>query len=92
VSQELELITKIYTFYSGRYTDKTLEERFNNACFDLVKTGDINHATYIEFCVDHNIEPYIEPPAPARQELVVQPTYRYQDDGCGGGGRNYSGC
>jgi hypothetical protein len=87
MSQEIDLLTKLYAFYSRRYNGSTLEEKFNAAVYDLVKTGDVQKATYMEFCVDNNIEPYVAPAAPVRPAPAPQPapTY-YHNDGCGGGG------
>ena len=95
MSQEIDLLDKLYAFYSKRYQGTTLEEKFNAAVYDLVKTGDVQKATYMEFCVEHDIEPYVAPEAPVRPAVVPQPapTY-YHNDGCGGGGGGYqrSGC
>jgi len=92
MSQEIDLLNKLYAFYSKRYQGTTLEEKFNAAVYDLVKTGDVQKATYMEFCVEHDIEPYVAPAPPVRPAPAPAPTY-YQNDGCGGGG-NYqrSGC
>lgn len=94
MSQEIDLLDKLYAFYSKRYQGTTLEEKFNAAVYDLVKTGDIQKATYMEFCVEHDIEPYVAPAAPVRPAPAPQPapTY-YHNDGCGGGGGyQRSGC
>ena len=94
MSQEIDLLDKLYAFYSKRYQGTTLEEKFNTAVYDLVKTGDVQKATYMEFCVEHDIEPYVAPVPPVRPAAAPQPapTY-YHNDGCGGG-VNYqrSGC
>jgi len=86
MSQELDLLNKLYSFYSKRYQGTTLEEKFNAAVYDLVKTGDVQKATYMEFCVDNNIEPYVAPVAPVRPAPAPQPAPTYYNDGCGGGG------
>jgi hypothetical protein len=86
MSQEIDLLTKLYAFYSRRYNGSTLEEKFNAAVYDLVKTGDVQKATYMEFCVDNNIEPYVAPAAPVRPAAAPQPAPTYYNDGCGGGG------
>ena len=93
MSQEIDLLDKLYAFYSKRYHGTTLEEKFNTAVYDLVKTGDVQKATYMEFCVEHDIEPYVAPAAPVRPAVAPQPapTY-YHNDGCGGGGYQRSGC
>jgi hypothetical protein len=88
MSQEIDLLTKLYDFYSKRYKGSNLEEKFNTAVYDLVKTGDVQKSTYMEFCVEHDIEPLVAP-----RPVVVAPAapqQNYYDDGCGGGGRgNY---
>jgi hypothetical protein len=86
MSQEIDLLNKLYVFYSKRYQGTTLEEKFNAAVYDLVKTGDVQKATYMEFCVDNNIEPYVAPAAPVRPAPAPQPAPTYYNDGCGGGG------
>jgi hypothetical protein len=86
MSQEIDLLNKLYAFYSKRYQGTTLEEKFNAAVYDLVKTGDVQKATYMEFCVDNNIEPYVAPAAPVRPAPAPQPAPTYYNDGCGGGG------
>jgi hypothetical protein len=55
MSQEIDLLNKLYAFYSKRYNGTTLEEKFNAAVYDLVKTGDVQKSTYMEFCVDNKI-------------------------------------
>ena len=91
MSQEIDLLTKLYAFYSRRYNGTTLEEKFNAAVYDLVKTGDVQKATYMEFCVDNNIEPYVEPAAPVRPAPEPQPQARYYEDPCSRGYAR-SGC
>ena len=73
MSQEIDLLDKLYAFYSKRYQGATLEEKFNAAVYDLVKTGDIQKATYMEFCVEHDIEPYVAPTPPVRPAAAPQP-------------------
>jgi hypothetical protein len=94
MSQEIDLLTKLYAFYSRRYNGSTLEEKFNAAVYDLVKTGDVQKSTYMEFCVEHDIEPYVAPAPAPRPAPAPAPAPTYYDDGCGGGGRGYqrSGC
>lgn len=94
MSQEIDLLTKLYAFYSRRYNGSTLEEKFNTAVYDLVKTGDVQKSTYMEFCVEHDIEPYVAPAPAPRPAPAPAPAPTYYDDGCGGGGRGYqtSGC
>ena len=92
MSQEIDLLDKLYAFYSKRYQGTTLEEKFNAAVYDLVKTGDVQKATYMEFCVEHDIEPYGAPAPPVRP-VAPQPAPTYYNDGCGGGGGyQRSGC
>lgn len=92
MSQQLDLLQKLYSFYSRRYNGSTLEEKFNAAVYDLVKTHDIEKSTYMEFCVDNNIEPYVEPAAPVRPAPVApQPQARYYEDPCSRG-YTISGC
>lgn len=82
-----DLLTKLLSFYSARYNGKSLETKFNDAVYDLVRTGDVKKATYLEFCIDNDIEPFVEVKAPTAP--APTPTIRrYNDDGCGGGG-NY---
>ena len=40
----------------------------------------------MEFCVEHDIEPYVAPAAPVRPAVAPQPAPTYYNDGCGGGG------
>lgn len=91
MSQEIDLLDKLYAFYSKRYQGTTLEEKFNGAVYDLVKTGDVQKSTYMEFCVEHDIEPYVEPAPVPRPAPVPQPAPTYHDDGCGRGYQR-SGC
>lgn len=88
MTQELQLLKKLYTFYNNRYSGKKsiIEERFNDSVVDLIKTGDIKKSTYYEFCVDNNIEPRTQPVAPP-VTAPVQNIQRYQNyDPCGRGG------
>jgi len=55
----MELLQQLYTFYSGRYTGKELETKFNAACDELVNAGDIKQPAYIKFCIDKDVEPII---------------------------------
>lgn len=75
--QEQELLTKLLAFYKKRYVGKELETKFNDACEDLIETGDIKKAGYIKFCVENDIEPRI-PKKPERSSS-------YDYDPCGGG-------
>ena len=47
----------------------------------------------MEFCVDNNIEPYVEPAAPVRPAPAPpQPQARYYDPCSGGGAYTRSTC
>ena len=87
MSQEIDLLTKLHAFYSKRYKGAQLEEKFNAAVYDLVKTGDVQKSTYMEFCVEHDIEPQVEPVRPVAPAPAPAPERHYYDDGCGGGSR-----
>jgi len=98
MSQEIDLLTKLHAFYSKRYKGAQLEEKFNAAVYDLVKTGDVQKSTYMEFCVEHDymefcvehdIEPQVEPVRPVAPAPAPAPERHYYDDGCGGGARYY---
>lgn len=82
MDQQLELLTKLLSFYKGRYSDKELETKFNDACEDLISTGDLKRAVYIKFCVDNDVEPKIKKPTPPSSS-----SSSYGNDGCGGGSR-----
>ena len=47
MSQETELLKKLYDFYSKRYNkNKTqMEDKFNDSIVDLIETGDVKKAT-----------------------------------------------
>lgn len=78
-SQEDELLTKLMNFYKKRYTNQEeFEKKFNDAVEDLVDTGDIKKATYIDFCVDNDIEPKIKKRSSSSSS--------YTSSGCGGSG------
>jgi hypothetical protein len=89
MDQQLELLAKLLAFYKSRYSGKELETKFNDACEDLLSTGDIKKAVYMKFCVDNDVEP--------RVKKVVTPSpsssSSYGYDGCsGGGGYRRSSC
>jgi hypothetical protein len=92
MSQEIDLLTKLHAFYSKRYKGSELEKKFNAAVYDLVRTGDVQKSTYMEFCVEHDIEPQIEPVRPVAPAPGPAPARHYYYDGCGGGARYYSSC
>ena len=81
MDQQLELLAKLLQFYKGRYNGSELESKFNDACEDLVGTGDLKRAVYIKFCVTNDIEPKIK-----------KPSSSYGNDGCGGGSYRRSSC
>lgn len=58
-SQQIDLLNRLLDFYKKRYSSNqsTLEDKFNDACEDLIKTGDIKKSVYIKFCIDSDIEP-----------------------------------
>lgn len=56
----MELLSKLYTFYSSRYSGTELESKFNAAVEDLILAGDIKQSVYIKYCIDNNIEPTIK--------------------------------
>jgi hypothetical protein len=60
MDQQLELLEKLYNFYKSRYTGKELETKFNDACDDLVDTGDIKRAVYMKFCIENDVEPKVK--------------------------------
>lgn len=89
MSQETELLKKLYDFYSKRYSkNKTqMEDKFNDSIVDLIETGDVKKATYYEFCVDNDIEPRkLEKPAVPRPTIPVdRPALSYDPCSRGGG-------
>ena len=86
MDQQLELLAKLLEFYKKRYEGTNLESKFNDACEDLVGTGDLKRAVYIKFCIANDIEPKIKKPtAPSRPST-------YGDDGCGRSGYSRSSC
>lgn len=95
MSQETELLKKLYDFYSKRYKDKSqMENKFNDSIVDLIETGDVRKATYYEFCVDNDVEPRrLEKPAVPRPNIPVdRPTYNEPDPCSRGGGWGRSSC
>ena len=55
-----DLLTKLLSFYSARYNGKSLETKFNDAVYELVKSDDVKISDYIIFCIDNNIEPTVK--------------------------------
>ena len=87
MDQQLELLTKLLAFYKGRYSGAELETKFNDACEDLLSTGDIKKAVYMKFCVDNDVEPRVKKVVAPRPSSSSS-SYGY--DGCGGGYRRSS--
>ena len=87
MDQQVELLIKLLSFYKSRYSGKELEAKFNDACEDLVSTGDIKKSVYMKFCVDNDVEPRVK---------VIKPSTSsssgYYNDGCGGGSYGRSHC
>jgi hypothetical protein len=78
-SQEGDLLIRLMNFYKKRYTNQTeFEQKFNDAVEDLIDTGDIKKSTYVEFCIDNDIEPKIKKKSSGGSS--------YTSSGCGGGG------
>lgn len=96
MSQETDLLQKLYDFYNKRYSanKKQMEEKFNDSIVDLIGTGDIKKATYYEFCVDHDVEPrrLDTPAAPTRVVPADIPAPNYDYDPCSHGGYTRSHC
>jgi len=90
MDQQLELLTKLLAFYKSRYSGAELETKFNDACEDLLSTGDIKKAVYMKFCVDNDIEPRVKKVIPSSPSSSSSSSYGY--DGCGGGGYRRSSC
>jgi hypothetical protein len=88
MDQQIELLEKLYNFYKSRYTGKELETKFNDACEDLVDTGDVKRAVYMKFCIENDIEPKLKKKSSSSSG--------YTSDGCGsgrmGGGYSRSAC
>jgi hypothetical protein len=89
MGEQNELMAKLLAFYSSRYDGKDLENKFNNACEDLINTGDIKRATYIKFCVDNNVEPKIRIIKP---QASSSSSSSYSSDSCGSGRASRSSC
>jgi len=86
MDQQIELLEKLYNFYKSRYTGKELETKFNDACNDLVDTGDIKRAVYMKFCIENDVEPKL------KKKSSSSSSSGYTSDGCGGGGYTRSHC
>lgn len=56
----MELLIKMLNFYKKRYTGKELETKFNDACDELIDSGDISRKDYMQFCIDNDIEPKVK--------------------------------
>lgn len=89
--QQEELLKKLLEFYKTRYSGTELETKFNDACEDLISTGDIKKAVYMKFCVDNDVEPRVKKViTPRPSSSSSSSSYGY--DGCGGGGYRRSSC
>lgn len=82
MDQQIELLEKLYNFYKSRYTGKELETKFNDACGDLIDTGDIKRAVYMKFCIENDVEPKLK-----KKSSSSSSSSGYVSDGCGGGYR-----
>jgi hypothetical protein len=92
MGEQKELMERLLNFYKARYNGKELENKFNDACEDLINTGDIKRATYIEFCISNEVEPKIRKIAP-KSSSSSSSSGNYYDDGCGSRGiRSRSSC
>lgn len=83
-SQQNELLMKLYTLYKKRYQGQTLEKKFNDACYDLIDSGDVSKGAFIAFCAEYDIEPDLSKFAQKPKEKIIYrdaPSY----DPCGGG-------
>lgn len=87
MDQQLELLTKLLEFYKGRYEGAELETKFNDACEDLLSTGDLKKAVYMKFCVDNDVEPRIKKVKPT----ITRPSSSSVDP-CSRGGYTRSSC
>lgn len=91
MDQQEELLKKLLEFYKKRYSGTELETKFNDACEDLISTGDIKKAVYMKFCVDNDVEPRVKKViTPSSSSSSSSSSYGY--DGCGGGGYRRSSC
>jgi hypothetical protein len=81
----MELLIKMLNFYKKRYTGTDLESKFNDACDELISSGDISHKDYMLFCVDNDIEPKIKK---KKKESSSSGSY----DPCGHGSAMRSSC
>jgi len=87
MSQQIELLEKLLTFYKKRYEGKTMEDKFNDAAEDLVGTGDIQRAVYVKFCIDNDVEPRIPKKKKSSESSSSSSSSSssYSSSGCGGG-------
>jgi hypothetical protein len=84
-SQSSELLMNMYNFYKKRYASNQteMEQKFNDAVEDLIATGDISKAEYMNFCVTHDIEPKVKKKSTSSSSSSSS---SYTGDSCGGGG------
>jgi hypothetical protein len=84
-SQASDLLMNMYNFYKKRYASNQteMEQKFNDAVEDLIATGDISKAEYMNFCVTHDIEPKVKKKSTSSSSSSSS---SYTGDSCGGGG------
>lgn len=82
----MELLIKMLNFYKKRYTGKELETKFNDACDELIDSGDISRKDYMQFCIDNDIEPKV------KKKKESSSRGSSNDWSCGGGGIMSRGC
>lgn len=78
MSQQIDVMNRLLTFYSKRYKDAQLEDKMNSAIQDLIDTNDINLAVAYKFLMENDIEPNLKKYTP--------PSRSSSSDPCGGGG------
>lgn len=87
MSQQLEVLDRLYKFYSKRYSGNTLEEKMNTAVQDLIDTADINLATAMKFFAENDIEPKLKG---IKKSSSSSSSSSSNYDPCSGGGSGYS--
>jgi hypothetical protein len=92
MDQQLELLEKLYNFYRSRYTGKELETKFNDACDDLIDTGDIKRAVYMKFCIENDMEPKLKKKSSSSSLEDFYHSSSSSSDPCSGGGYSRSHC
>lgn len=84
MTQSEELLQKLYDFYKTRYEGLELEAKFNAGAADLVNSNDIERGTYINFCINNNIEP-VTSGKKVKSLKHITSRDSYSADGCGMG-------